>query len=70
MNKQLSTPATVAAVVIVVVAALGLGWYMINRGPAEIGPKPGAQTGFSRLGGPQGGGFMRSAAGSSQVAPR
>jgi hypothetical protein len=50
MNKQLSPQMAVIVVALVAVAVLGFGWYMINRQPGEIGPKPGAKTGFMHLG--------------------
>lgn len=47
MQKQVSMPVIVAAVVVIVILVLGVGWFSINREP----PLRGVENGVLRSGG-------------------
>lgn len=50
MQKQIGTAASVVLVAMILIAILGIGWYLVNPPPGPIGPKPGADAGFRHLG--------------------
>jgi hypothetical protein len=44
MRKEVSAPAAIAMVAVIVVIAIVVGFYMINREPAPVAMQPDAQA--------------------------